>query len=415
MLKYGGIVILTRQEVTSAWTWCNLRILVQIMKYRTEDIQSPPIAKLTAAAKKYIASPDFLNLGQGLPGHIPSEAALSALRDRLSHPAMHIYTPDEGMMELREELVLYLRQKSGIDVNPQNEIVITAGANNAFAGAILTLLEPNENVIIPSPYYFNTVMAVKLAGGKVIEVPVDNEFQPLLEDIEAAIDRKTRAISLTSPNNPTGAVYSRKVINQIVDLCIQHDITLISDETYSRMVFDGADHYSPRSRRDAEDHVLTLGSFSNDFGMSGWRVGYVVGPPAFTKEFLKVQDTVSICAPTAGQLLALEILKEGLDEVDNELGRLKLLRDLAYLRMQEIDAFEHVQTKGTFYLFPRVRGCTDSRKLVMDILQSTGTLVLPGAIFGESGEGHVRISIGPLTPEAVDEAFNRLSGFFNRS
>jgi aminotransferase len=128
-----------------------------------------------------------------------------------------------------------------------------------------------------------------------------------------------------------------------------------------------------------------------------------------------VQDTVSICAPTAGQLLALEILKEGLDEVDNELSRLKLLRDLAYLRMQEIDAFEHVQTKGTFYLFPRVRGCTDSRKLVMDILQSTGTLVLPGAIFGESGEGHVRISIGPLTPEAVDEAFNRLSGFFNKS
>ena len=368
------------------------------MKYRTEDIQSPPIAKLTEAAKKYIASPDFLNLGQGLPGHIPPEDALTALRDRLSHPSTHIYTPDEGMMELREELALYLRQKSGIDVNPQNELVITAGANNAFAGAILTLLEPNDNVIMPSPYYFNTVMAVKLAGGNVIEVPVDSKFQPLTEDIEAAIDKNTRAICLISPNNPTGAVYSKKMLNQIVDLCMQHDITLISDETYSRMVFDGADHYSPRSRRDAEDHVLTLGSFSKDFGMSGWRVGYVIGPPAFMKEFLKVQDTVSICAPTAGQLLALEILKEGLDEVDTELERLNLLRELAYLRMQEIDAFQYVQTKGTFYLFPRVVGCTDSRKLVMDILETTGTLLLPGAIFGESGEGHVRISIGPLTP-----------------
>ncbi|MHA2024392.1 MAG: pyridoxal phosphate-dependent aminotransferase [Candidatus Thorarchaeota archaeon] len=385
------------------------------MKYRTDDIQSPPIAKLTEAAKKFISSPDFLNLGQGLPGHIPPEEALSALRDRMSHPATHLYTPDEGLMELREELALYLRQKSGIDVNPQNELVVTAGANNAFAGAILILLEPGENVIVPTPYYFNNVMAIRLAGGEVVEVPVDRQFQPQVEHIASAINKKTRAISLISPNNPTGAVFSKKIMDEIVDLCLQHDITLISDETYSRMVFDGADHYSPRSRRDAGEHVLTLGSFSKDFGMSGWRVGFIVGPPAFTDEFLKVQDTVSICAPTAGQLLALEILKEGLDGVDKEIGRLKLLRDLAYLRMREIDAFEPIHTKGTFYLFPRVKGCSDSRKLVMDILQSTGTLLLPGAIFGESGEGHVRISIGPLTPEAVDEAFNRLSGFFNDS
>ncbi|MFW9869553.1 MAG: pyridoxal phosphate-dependent aminotransferase [Candidatus Thorarchaeota archaeon] len=385
------------------------------MKYRTEDIQAPPIVKLTEAAKKYISSPDFLNLGQGLSGHIPPEVALSGLRDRMSHPSTHLYTPDEGLLELREELALYLRKESGIDINPQNELVITAGANNAFAGAILTLIEPNESVIIPSPYYFNSVMAVKLAGGRAVEVPVDSNFQPQIEKIEAAIDKTTRAICLISPNNPTGAVYDRKVLNQIVDLCIQHDITLVSDETYSRMVFDGAEHYSPRSRRDAGNHVLTLGSFSKDFGMSGWRVGFVVGSSDFTKEFLKVQDTISICAPTAGQLLALEVLKEGLDAVDKELERLNLLRDLAYLRMSEIDAFEPTYTKGTFYLFPRVKDCTDSRKLVMDILQSTGTLLLPGVIFGASGEGFVRISIGPLTPEAVDEAFDRLYSFFSKS
>jgi aspartate/methionine/tyrosine aminotransferase len=385
------------------------------MKYRTEDIQFPPIVKLTEAAKKFISSPDFLNLGQGLPGHIPPEDALSSLRDRLSHPATHLYTPDEGLMELREELALYLRQKSGIDANPQNEVVITAGANNAFAGAILTLIEPGENVIVPSPYYFNNIMAIKLAGGEIIEVPVNSDFQPQVEAISSAINEKTRAISLISPNNPTGAVYNKKVIDELVDLCMQHDITLISDETYSRMVFEGAEHYSPRSRRDAGEHVLTLGSFSKDFGMSGWRVGFIIGPHAFTNEFLKVQDTVSICAPTAGQLLALEVLKEGLDEVEKELGRLNLLRDLAYLRMTEIDSFEPVHTRGTFYMFPRVKGCSDSRKLVMDILQSTGTLILPGAIFGDSGEGHVRISIGPLTPEAVDEAFDRLSKFFNES
>ena len=383
------------------------------MKYRTDDIMPPPITKLAEAAKRFIKSPGFLNLGQGLPGHIPPEEALSILKDRISHPATHVYTPDEGLLELREELALYLRQQSGIDANPQDEIVITAGANNAFAGSILTLVGHGENVIMPSPYYFNSVMAVKLAGAEVKEVPVDKTFQPRVEDIAAAIDKKTRAIFTITPNNPTGAVYDKETLDEILDLCIENNIMLISDETYSRMVFDDAKHYSPRSRRDAGNHVVTLGSFSKDFGMSGWRVGFIVGPTEFITEFLKVQDTITICAPTAGQFLALEVLKKGLDSVENELRRLGLLRELAYLRMREIDAFDEVYTKGTFYLFPRVKGCTDSRKLVMDILQSTATMLLPGSIFGDAGEGHVRLSIGPLTPEAVDEAFDRLSKFFN--
>ncbi|MFX1604740.1 MAG: pyridoxal phosphate-dependent aminotransferase [Promethearchaeota archaeon] len=385
------------------------------MKFRTEEIMPPPIVKLAEAAKRFIKSPGFLDLGQGVPGYIPPDDALATLKDRISHPATHVYTPDEGLVELREELALYLRQKSGIDANPQEEIIITAGANNAFLGAALALVGPNENIIMPSPYYFNSVMTVKLLGAEVKEVPVDSLFQPRIEDIEAAIDKNTRAIFMITPNNPTGAVYEQRTLDAVVDLCLQHDIMLISDETYSRMVFDDAKHYSPRSRRDAENHVVTLGSFSKDFGMSGWRVGFIVGPTEFIKEFLKVQDSVTICAPTAGQMLALEVLKKGLDSVEKEIQRLSRLRDLAYLRMREINALEEIYTKGTFYLFPRVKGCSDSQKLTMDILQSTGTLILPGSIFGETGEGHVRLSIGPLTPEAVDEAFDRLAGFFNES
>jgi aminotransferase len=382
------------------------------MKFHTEDIMSPPIVKLAEAAKRFISSPDFLDLGQGLPGHIPPDKAIASLRERLSHPSTHLYTPDQGLLELREELSLYLRQTAGIDVNPQTELVITAGANNAFAGTIQTLIEPNENIIMPTPYYFNSVMAVKLAGGIVKEIPVNKDFQIIPEDIEKAIDKDTRGIFLISPNNPTGAVYDRKIVDSIVDICLQHDLALISDETYSRMVFDGSTHYSPRVRRDAENHVVTISSFSKDFGMSGWRVGYVIGPSRFIEQFLKVQDTVTICAPTAGQLLALEVLKNGLDVVEQELERLNLLRDLAYLRVREIDQLEVVRTSGTFYMFPKVKGCTDSGAIVLDILQSTGTLVLPGSIFGIAGEGHIRLSIGPLTPEAVDEAFDRLGRYF---
>ncbi|MCK5389699.1 MAG: aminotransferase class I/II-fold pyridoxal phosphate-dependent enzyme, partial [Candidatus Thorarchaeota archaeon] len=196
------------------------------MRFRTEDIMPPPIVKLAEAAKRFISSPDFLDLGQGLPGHIPPEDAIASLRERLSHPSTHLYTSDQGLLELREELSLYLRQNNGIDVNPQDELVITAGANNAFAGTIMTLLEQNENIIVPTPYYFNSAMAIKLAGGNVVEVPTGPGFQPNPADIEKAIDEKTRGVFLVSPNNPTGAVYEKDTVDQIVDICIQHDIVL---------------------------------------------------------------------------------------------------------------------------------------------------------------------------------------------
>ncbi|MBD3406652.1 MAG: aminotransferase class I/II-fold pyridoxal phosphate-dependent enzyme [Candidatus Lokiarchaeota archaeon] len=382
------------------------------MRFRTEKIMPPPIVKLIEEARRFIGASEFLNLGQGLPGHIPPTISLQGLQERLTHPSAHLYTPDKGLLELREELALYIRQQLNNYVNPETELMITAGGNNAFAGIALTLFEPGQTVIMPSPFYFNSVMAIRLVGGNVKMIPVDETFQPDPDLIEAAIDDRTRAIFLVSPNNPTGAVYEKERVDKILDLCLENELYLISDETYARMAFEGSMHYSPRSRRDAQNHVITIGSFSKDFGMSGWRIGYITGPEDFMEEYLKVQDTMTICAPTPSQLLALEILKTGLDVIDSEMEGVANLRELAYLRAKEIDQWDLTRTKGTFYLFPKVRGCKDSRKLVLDILRGTKTLVLPGSVFGEAGEGHIRLSIGPLTPEAVDEAFDRLTKYF---
>jgi aspartate/methionine/tyrosine aminotransferase len=382
------------------------------MKYRTDNISPPPTLGLSETAKRYFGSSNFIDLGQGLLGHIPPRSVLNALSERMFHPTTHRYTTDQGYLELREELALYLRRISGIDVDPQAELIITAGGNQAFVGTVFTLINSGDDVVIPSPFYFNSVMAIQLAGGSVTEVPVREGYMPRPSDIGDAVGPKTKAVLIVSPNNPTGSVYSQQVVDEILNICLERDLMLISDEAYARLVFDGAEHYSPKRRRDAGDHVILLGSFSKDFGMSGWRVGYTAGPPEFMEEFLKVQDTISICAPTASQLLALEALKSDNSWVEEELTRLGLLRDLAYMRAREIDALQTTETKGTFYLFPMVRGCTDSRVLALDILQETETLVLPGSIFGAAGEGHLRISIGPLTPDAVDEAFNRLDKFF---
>jgi aminotransferase len=382
------------------------------MKFRTEDIMPPPVLRLLREAAEYLGAPDFLNLGQGVPGHVPPKRALAMLEERMQHPSVHRYTPDQGLLELREELALFLRQNEGIDADPETELVITAGANQALTGAMLTLLEHGQNVVMPSPYYFNAVMSVHLCGGEVRTMPVDSEFQPSAEALRKSIDENTRAVLLISPNNPTGAVYRRDHINEILDACLEHELFLVFDESYARLVYDGAEHYSPRSRKDALDHVVSLGSLSKDFGMSGWRIGYIIGSSAFVDEFLKFQDSATICAPTAGQMLALEILKSSVDEIEYELKQQGLMRELAYLRVNEIDALQTVRTQGTFYLFPRVKGCKDSESLTSEILRTASMFVLPGSIFGEAGEGHIRMSIGPLTQEAVDESFDRLERFF---
>ncbi len=384
------------------------------MRLRTRHIMEAPIAQLNEVARKYIGSARFINLGQGLPGHIPPKRSLSALAEMLVHPSTHRYTADQGLIELREELALFLRRLHNIQADPVTEMIITGGGNNAFAGVLLALLDHGDNIVMPAPYYFNFAMAAELCGGHIHAVPVDEEFQPDPERVIDAIDDRTRAVVLVSPNNPTGAVYDRDVIDAIVDACIDRDIALISDETYSQMIFDGKSHYSPRSRKDARETVISIGSFSKDFGMSGWRIGYVIGSEEFMHEFLKIQDTVMICAPTPSQILALDILKHSIDTIHMELERLGYLRDLAYFRIREIDDLETVRTAGTFYMFPRVRDCTDSHSLVMDILLSTEVLVLPGRIFGDVGEGHIRLSFGPLTVDAVNEAFDRLVEFFGQ-
>ncbi|MHA1247894.1 MAG: pyridoxal phosphate-dependent aminotransferase [Candidatus Thorarchaeota archaeon] len=362
------------------------------MRFRTEHIMPPPIVELLEVAKSWAQRDDFLNLGQGTAGYIPCRDAVRALAEQIWNPRLHTYTPDQGLIELREEVALYVRRTHGFDADPQTEIVITAGGNQAFAGAVLMLVGPGENIIVPEPYYFNSVMAIQLTGGIARSVPVGPNLQPSAEVVRSAIDDKTRAVLLVSPNNPTGSVYSQHVVDEIVDLCLENDLMLISDETYARLVFEGARHYSPRSRRDAEDNVISIGSFSKDLG----------------------QDTVAICASTAGQILALEALKREEQFVDRELARLARLRNIAYSRMEEIDALEPIRTRGTFYLFPAIRGCTDSRELALDLLKEESMFVLPGSVFGSTGEGHIRISIGPLTPDAVEEAFDRMGRFFSR-
>lgn len=240
---------------------------------------------------------DVISLGQGVPGFPPVAAAVQAARQALEEPSTHLYGADAGLPPLREALSLWLARHHGLEVDPATEMLITAGANQAFMLAALTLLDPGDKVLLPSPFYFNHEMAVRIAGGVPVEVPLreDKGFQLILSDLEPYLETQPRALVVVSPNNPTGAVYEPEELRHIAAAVTSRGITIVSDETYQDFTYQDAKHLSLGSLPEARSHVITIGSFSKTFSLTGWRVGYLLAQPAFVEQALKVQDSMLVC------------------------------------------------------------------------------------------------------------------------
>src|SRR3990170_3496814 len=218
--------------------------------------------------------------------HGPPPAALKGIPAFLENGAHHKYVPDAGLPSLRKAFEEKLRAENGIDAAFGRRIFVTAGANQGFVNALLCLCDPGDEVILLSPYYFNHEMAVRLAGCRVVCVPVDERLQPDLPAIAAAITERTRAIVTVSPNNPTGAVYPRETLAAIHPLCAERRIYHVSDEAYEYFTYDGARHFSPGSL--GGEHVISLYSLSKAYGMASWRVGFLVAPEHLSRDLMKI-------------------------------------------------------------------------------------------------------------------------------
>ncbi len=395
---------------------------------RLEGVLQPVIPEIGALVR---ATPGTLSLAQGMVGWGPPEAVLAAVQEGLGPagesssllPARDAYGPVQGDGELLDALARSLRRHEGLDLDGA-DLWVTAGSNMAFTAIAQVLCEgppaaPSE-VILPLPFYFNHVMAIQLAGG--VPVVVDAGLVPHPERLAAAITPRTRAIVTVSPNNPSGVVMPRRVLEAINQVCACHGLLHISDEAYGQFVYGPEPHWSPGALPGAAAHTVTLQSLSKAYGMAGWRVGFMAAPAAFSAALAKVQDTLLICPPRLIQRAALAALEAG------PLWCQPRIAGLAARRDQLLAAVEGAQGEGlpvrllaepdgAFYgllaIDPAAAAAAglSGEALMRRLVLEHRVAAVSGESFGFApGQPVLRLSYGLLGAAELEEALGRLWG-----
>lgn len=375
-----------------------------------DKISESGIRRLFELASK---EKDVISLGIGEPDFdtpdFVKEYAVEALNKGMTH-----YTPNSGIKILRDAISEKLKRENGIIADPDKNIMVTIGANQAFFLALSTFIKPGDEIIIPSPYFVTHGAAAKLVGGRVVEVKttIENDFKVLPEDIEKAITDKTKCIIICTPNNPTGAVLSKKDLEEIAEIAIEHDIKIISDEVYEKLIYDDNKHYSMASLNGMEGRVITVNSFSKSFAMTGWRIGYVVADENIIAKMIKFQMYLAACPTSFAQYAAAMALRDGrsLEWMEKMKKEYERRRNFLYKRLGEIDGFITYKPGGAFYIFPKID--MDDNRFSEKLLREVKVAVVPGSAFGTYGSGHVRLSY-TTSIENLEEACNRIEKFMS--
>ncbi len=317
------------------------------------------------------------------------QAAIKALNQGFVY-----YTSSAGITELREAIARKLAQDNGISVSPTG-LVVTAGASEAIFCSIMTFLNPGDEVIIPEPMYVYYKDWAEFAGATTVSVPLRKErgYQPDPDEIEGLINDRTRMLVLNYPHNPTGVVLDRKILDEIADLVIKEDLLVLSDEIYERITYGDVENVSPASLPGMEDRTLTVNGFSKSYSMTGWRLGYVAGEEELIQPLLKTRQHTSNCPCSFGQKGAVIALRDCQSHLESMVEEFDRRRNLVIEALNQITGLELVKPMGAFYAFPSIKGFDlDSYQMAEYLLEEANVAVVPGAEFGKTGEGHVRIA-----------------------
>ncbi len=261
---------------------------------RLRAVQTPIIPVIADLMR---ATPGTISLGQGVVNYGPPAVALEQLAPFLADPANHKYQSVAGIPALLQAIENKLATENGLRLDAENRVLVTAGGNNAFLTAVLAITDPGDEIILPTPYYFNHEMAVTMANCRPVLVPTDENYQLDLAAIRAALTSRTRAVVTVSPNNPSGAVYPAAVLREVNELCAARGIFHLHDEAYEYFTCDGATHFSPGSLAGSAAHTISLFSLSKAYGAASWRIGWMVLPAQLEAAARKIQDTLIICPP----------------------------------------------------------------------------------------------------------------------
>ncbi|MDQ4078032.1 MAG: aminotransferase class I/II-fold pyridoxal phosphate-dependent enzyme [Chloroflexota bacterium] len=352
---------------------------------------------------------DVISLGIGEPDFVTPAPIIEAGIDSL-RAGQTGYTSNSGILELREELSGYLNALYGLEYHP-DELLITVGVSEAVMLALMTLVEPGDEVIIPEPCFVSYGPSVVFAGGTPVYVPtyVENDFEVTGEDIEQAVTPRTKAIFIGYPNNPTGAVMSRERLLEVAEVAERHNLFVLSDEIYDRLVY-GVEHTSFPSLPGMWKRTILLGGFSKNFAMTGWRLGYAAGPAEIISGMRKMHQYVIMSAPTTAQVAAITALRECQDDVE------QMRRSYDERRRVIVDGLNTIglptfEPKGAFYCFPDIRptGLTDE-EFAQQLLAEKSVAAVPGSAFGASGGGFLRCAYATSMVQ-IEEALGRIEDF----
>jgi len=349
-----------------------------------------------------VGEPDF-----DTPAHI-KEAAIAAMKEGFTH-----YTSSRGILELREAIADDLKKRR-IDADPNDEILVTPGAKHAIYCACLSTLDPGDEVLVLSPTWPTHFQCVEIAEARAVEVPCGEDYSLNEEELKAGVTTKTRMILIGSPNNPTGGVLSEEAVKAIVDVAEDHGLLILSDEVYDRLVYEGFKPLSPASLDNGKDRTIVVNGFSKAYAMTGWRLGYACANREIIEAMTRIQQSTTTCPVSFVQKAGIVALRGPQDHVEKTVEEYDRRRRFIVEKLNEIAGIRCVMPKGAFYVFPDISSLKmPSSEFCLRMLEEAGVSTTPGSVFGECGEGHIRVSYASDI-ETISEGIRRIGEFVKK-
>ncbi len=343
--------------------------------------------------------------------HITAEAG-AALREGFTH-----YTPSRGLLALREAISEKLAKDNGITADPATDIIVTPSAKHALFVSLLAVLDPGDELIVPTPSWVSYSSMAQLAGARAVpaELSADDGFRLTREILESRISPRSKAVLVNTPNNPTGRLLTREEARTVAEFAVAHDLFVIADEIYEKIRYDGAEHHSPAVLPGCAERTLTVNGFSKGYAMTGWRLGYVAGSADVISQVLKAQEHTVGCAGSFVQRGGVAALTGPQDTVAEMAAEYAVRRDLLVSGLDSLPGVRCPLPEGAFYAFADIRGTgfPTSADFASWALDAAGVALTPGSAFGPGGEGHVRLSFA-TSRQVIEEAVTRLSAALAR-
>jgi len=383
-----------------------------VVSSRVSGIGKSAIHEMTrlSAEVEDVAFLSWAKPTSGTPEHIKA-GAIDAIREGLGGG----YSGNAGLPLLRERICQKLAQDNAIDARP-SEILVTVGAIEGLSSAIMALIDPGDEVILPSPTYSTHVRQVVIASGSPVFAPLIEEdgFALDIDAIRAAVTPRTRAILYCSPSNPSGTTFSEQQLRELAQVAIEHNLMVITDEAYEYFTFDGCRHFSIGSMPEMRGRVVSCYTFTKTYAMTGWRIGYLHADVELVPHITKAHIPFAICAPVVSQYAALAALEGPQDCVAGFREHYRATRDLMCERLDALSSvFQYVKPSGSYLMFPRILPAEgqDSVSFCKKLLREARVSTTPGAAFGPTGEGHLRLSFC-VEEDEINKAFDRMEKYF---